>query len=92
MRRLKRRVSWFDEYLLENFVRRGRERWKDFEVIRVEQHRSKQVIYVRMQGATVKLIVYRDGRIRAYGGAGRVSLALKRVAERVLGVDKRDGR
>jgi hypothetical protein len=92
LKRLKRRVFWFDEYLLENFVRRIRERWKDSEIIRVEQHRSKQVIYVRMQGVTVKLIVYRDGRIRAYGGAGRVSLALKRVAERVLGVDKRDGR
>jgi len=83
-----RRV-WFDERLLINFVRRCRERWKDFELLRFEERRSKQVLYVRLQGLTIKLIVYRDGRIRAYGeGAGGLVFALKRVAERVLGVDK----
>lgn len=79
-----------DERRLIDFVRRCRERWKDFEVIRVEERRSKQVLYVTVQGSTIKLIVYRDGRLRAYGGAGRVSLAVKRIAERVLGLDKRD--
>jgi hypothetical protein len=82
----------FDERLLVSFVRRCRERWPDFEVLRIEQRRSKQVLYVSVQGSTVKLIVYRDGRLRAYGGVGGLSLAVKRVAERVLGLDQRDRR
>ena len=92
MARGPRSRGWFDEYTLLNFVRRCRERWKDFEVERFEQHRGKQVLYARLQGYSVKPIVYRDGRIRAYGGAGGLSQALKKIAERGLGVDKRAGR
>jgi len=85
--------AWFDEKRLASFVKRCRERWTDFELLRFEQRRGKQVLYVKLQGHTIKLIVYRDGRIRAYGvRAGGLTLALKNVAKRVLRLDKRDGR
>ncbi len=88
----RRRRGWgFDEELLVKFVRRARERWLDFEVERVVQRRSKQEVYVRVQGVNVKLIVYSDGRVRAYGGRGRLDYAVRRLAERVLGVDRRGG-
>ena len=77
---------------LVNFVRRGRSRWKDFEVERVVRKRSKQVIFLRAQGSRVKLIVYFDGRVRAYGDLEGVAYAVKRIAERVLGLDRHAGR
>ncbi|NOZ88926.1 MAG: hypothetical protein GXO15_03285 [Crenarchaeota archaeon] len=89
---MARRRLWFDERRLEAFARRGRERWRDFEVERIVQRRSKQELYIKVQGVNVKLIVYSDGRVRAYGGRGRLDYAVKRLAERVLGVGGGAGR
>lgn len=69
------------------FVKRVRERWPDFEVEMVVQKRSKQILFVRLQGHRLKLIVYRNGRIRAYGPLQATAFALKRIAARVLGVE-----
>jgi len=80
-------VKWFDKNSLVRFVKRVRERWPDFEVERVVQKRSKQILFVRLQGHRLKLIVYRDGRIRAYGPLQATAFALKRIAARVLGVE-----
>ncbi len=80
---------YFDERRLLSFVRRCRERWRDFEVEKVVTKRRKQILYVRVQGFKVKLIVYGDGRLRAYGRAEGLAYAVKKIAERVLGLDKR---
>ena len=80
-------VKWFDKNSLVRFVKRVRERWPDFEVERVVQKRSKQILFVRLQGHRLKLIVYRNGRIRAYGPLQATAFALKRIAARVLGVE-----
>jgi hypothetical protein len=77
---------WFDEEKLAKFARRIRERWPGSEILRVEQKRAKQVIYVHAAGGSIKLIVYRDGRVRAYGRPEGLALALKNIAKRVLGV------
>ncbi len=78
---------FFDEALLERFVRRARERWPDFEIRRIEQRKSKQVFYGVAQNYPFKLIVYRDGRVYASSPAVSVSIALKRIARRVLGIE-----
>lgn len=82
-----KQTKWFNEDSLVRFVRRVRERWPDFEVETIIQKRSKQILFVRLQGHRLKLIVYRDGRIRAYGPLQATAFALKRIAARVLGVE-----
>jgi len=79
--------AWLDEEKLVKLVRRARERWEDFEVLRIEQHRSKQVLYVRVQGYRLRAIVYRKGVVRVYGPLEGASIALKRMIERVLGLE-----
>ncbi|WP_167827927.1 hypothetical protein [Pyrolobus fumarii] len=79
---------WLDEEKLVKLVRRARERWPDFEVLRIEQRMSKQVLIVQVQGYRLKLIIYRDGRVRCYGPLEGATLALKRMAMRVIGVDE----
>ncbi len=79
---------WFNEELLVKFVRRCRERWEDFEVLKVVFKRSKQVLYLRVQGYNVKLIVHYDGRVQAFGRARGLAYAVKRVAMRVLGLEE----
>ncbi len=81
---------WLDEEKLVKLVRRARERWPDFEVLRIEQRRGKQVLIVQVQGYRLKLIVYRDGRVRCYGPLEGATLALKRMTRRVLGVDEEE--
>lgn len=84
---------WFDEELLAAFARRARERWHDFTIDRIVQKQRKQFIYIRVQGVNVKLIVYSDGRVRAYtGSSSGLALAVKKLAERVLGVEHRSGK
>ncbi len=83
-------ARWLDEEKLVKLVRRARERWPDFEVLRIEQRRSKQVLIVQVQGYRLKLIVYRDGRVRCYGPLEGATLALKRMTMRVLGVDREE--
>ncbi len=73
---------------LVKFVRRARERWEDFEVLKIVQKRSKQIIYARVAGSIVKLIIYLDGRIRSYGKPEGLALAVKNVLARVLGVEQ----
>ena len=80
----------FDEAKLVNFVRRCRERWEDFEVLKVVIKRSKQVLYLRVQGYNVKLIVHYDGRVQAFGRARGLAYAVKRVAMRVLGLEEQE--
>lgn len=82
-----KQTKWFDKDSLVKFVKRVRERWPDFEVEMVVQKRSKQILFVRLQGHRLKLIVYRNGRIRAYGPLQATAFALKRIAARVLGVE-----
>ena len=79
---------YFDERKLVNFVRRCRERWPDFEVLKVVNKRSKQVLLVRLQGVNVKLIVHFNGRVQAFGRARGLAYAVKRVAMRVLGIEE----
>ena len=79
---------YFDEYKLVNFVRRCRERWPDFEVLKIVNKRSKQIIFIRLQGYNVKLIVHFDGRVQAFSRARGLAYAVKRVAARVLGVEE----
>ncbi|KSW11969.1 hypothetical protein CF15_04030 [Pyrodictium occultum] len=67
-------------------VKRIRERWRDAEVLRIVQKRGKQILYVRVGGGVVKLIVHRDGRVRAFGKPEGLAIALRTIAERVLGV------
>ena len=81
------RPLWLDEEKLVKLVRRARERWPDFEVLRIEQHKSKQVLIVQVQGYKLKLIVYRDGRVRCYGKLEGATLALKRMTMKVLGIE-----
>lgn len=87
MKDLVKQTKWFDKDSLVKFVKRVRERWPDFEVEMVVQKRSKQILFVRLQGHRLKLIVYRNGRIRAYGPLQATAFALKRIAARVLGVE-----
>ena len=87
MKDLVKQTRWFDKNSLVKFVKRVRERWPDFEVEMVVQKRSKQILFVRLQGHRLKLIVYRNGRIRAYGPLQATAFALKRIAARVLGVE-----
>ena len=87
MKNLVKQTKWFDKDSLVKFVKRVRERWPDFEVEMVVQKRSKQILFVRLQGHRLKLIVYRNGRIRAYGPLQATAFALKRIAARVLGVE-----
>ncbi|BEP17080.1 hypothetical protein PYJP_04320 [Pyrofollis japonicus] len=75
---------WFTEDTLVKFVKRLRERWPELEITRLEQRVNKQVLYIRLRGGFVKLIVYRDGRIRAYGKPDGLTLAIKNIAARVL--------
>ncbi len=82
---------YFDEQKLVNLVRRCRERWPDFEVLRVVMKRSKQIILVRLQGYNVKLVVHYDGRVQAFSRARGLAYAVKRVAMRVLGVEQQEG-
>ncbi len=56
-------------------------------MIEVRQGRSKQTLIVQVQGYRLKLIVYRDGRVRCYGRLKGATLALKRMTQRVLGVE-----
>jgi len=72
---------------LVKFVRRARERWSDFEVVKVVLKRSKQILYVRVEGSIVKLLIYPDGRIRSFGRRNGLALAVKNVLMRVLGVE-----
>jgi hypothetical protein len=46
------------------------------------------VLVVQLQGYRLKLLVYRDGRVRCYGPLEGATLALKRMTMRVLGVDE----
>lgn len=84
---LANQIKWFNESSLAKFVMRVRERWPNFEVERVIQKRNKQILFVRVQGHRLKLIVYRDGRVRAYGPLQATAFALKRIAARVLGIE-----
>lgn len=84
---MAKQIKWFNEDSLVKFVRRVRERWPDFEVETIIQKKSKQILFVRVQGHRIKLIVYRDGRIRAYGTLQATAFALKRIAARVLGIE-----
>ena len=78
-----------DGRVLAMLLRRCRERWRDCRVDSVVYGRSKQVVYMSVDGMPVKLIVYFDGRLRAYSGrAPGTALAVKRIAERVLGLDR----
>ena len=78
-----------DGETLVKLVRRCRERWRDCSVDRIVYGRSKQLVYINVNGIPVKLIVYFDGRLRAYSGrAPGTALAVKRIAERVLGLDR----
>ncbi len=79
---------WFSEDSLIKFVKRLRERWPEAEISRIEQHKAKQVLYIRLRDGYVKLIVYRDGRVRAYGSPEGTALAIKNIVSRVLGVGK----
>jgi len=79
-------LKWFNEDSLIKFVRRVRERWPEAEIERIEQRRAKQVIFIRIRAGYVKLIVYRDGRLYAYGVPEGVALAIKNIARRVLGL------
>ena len=86
--KMPRKILFTTESLMK-FVYRARERWRDFEVVRIEQHYSRQVLYIRVNEARVKLIVYSDGRIRAYSSKlPGLAYAVKRLAERVLGIDR----
>ncbi len=80
-------MHWLDEEALVKFVRRAKERWPDFEVVKIVQKRSKQIIYASFNGNNFKIIVGRDGKIRVYGGVGGSSLAVKKLLFRVLGVE-----
>ena len=82
-------VHVFDEEKLVKLVKRARERWPDFTVMRIVQKKSKTILYFRVEGKTVKLIVYRDGRVRSYSALEGVAIALKKMAMRVLGIDRR---
>jgi len=84
---LAKQIKWFNEDSLAKFVKRVRERWPDFEVETVIQKRSKQILFVKVQGHRLKLIVYRDGRVRAYGPLQATAFALKKIAARVLGIE-----
>ncbi len=84
-------AKWLDEEKLVKLVRRARERWPDFEVLEVRQGRGKQTLIVQVQGYRLKLIVYRDGRVRCYGRLKGATLALKRMTQRVLGVEPEEG-
>jgi len=78
---------YFTLETLAELLKRARRLWKDAEVVRVENHRSKQVVVMYVNGVKVKLIVYRDGRIRSYSSTSPgVALAVKKMAERVLKV------
>ncbi len=77
---------WFSEKTLIKFVRRLRERWPEAEIPRIEQHKAKQVLYVKLRDGFVKIIVYRDGRVRAYGSPRGIALAIKNIVLRVLGI------
>jgi hypothetical protein len=79
-------ARWLTTETLVKLVRRLRERWPEAEVERIVQKRSKQILYIRIGGRMVKLIVYRDGGVRAFGEPKGVALALRNIAERVLGV------
>jgi hypothetical protein len=79
----------FDERTLVNFVRRCRERWNDFEVTRVVIKRTKQILFVRVQGYMVKLIVHNDGRVQAFSRAQGLAYAVKKIALRVLGLEEK---
>ncbi|WP_048061472.1 hypothetical protein [Hyperthermus butylicus] len=81
------RWRWLNDELLVKFVTRARNRWSDFEVLRIVQKRRKQLLYVRVQGMNVKLIIYPDGTVRSFGRSEGLALAVKRVLERVLGVE-----
>ncbi len=80
-------VSWLNEETLVKFVRRARERWPDFEVVKIVQKKSKQIIYASFNGNYIKIIVDRGGKIRVYGGVGGTSLAVKNILSRVLGFE-----
>ncbi len=77
-----------DEERVVRLVRRAKERWPDFEVRRIEQRKSKQVFYGVAQGYPFKLVIHRDGRVYVFSPATSVSLALKRMARRVLGIEQ----
>ncbi|HIQ24327.1 MAG TPA: hypothetical protein EYH50_04685 [Pyrodictium delaneyi] len=79
-------TRWLTTETLVKLVKRLRERWPGAEVEKIVQKRSKQILYIRIEGRMVKLIVYRDGRVRAFGEPEGVALALRNIAERVLGV------
>ncbi len=76
-----------DRDKLLKLVRRARERWPDFEVLRVIQKRSKQILYVRAQDYVFKIIVHGDGRVRVFGPVAGAEMALKRMVYRVLGLE-----
>ncbi len=80
------RQKWFNEESLIRFVRRLRERWPNAEITRVEQHKTKQVLYIRLENGYVKVIVHYNGGVRAYGSPRGVALAVKNIASRVLGI------
>jgi hypothetical protein len=82
-----RRIAFTADALVK-FVRRARERWSDFEVVKVVQKRSKLILYAKVEGSTVKLLIYPDGRIRSFGRHNGLALAVKNVLARVLGVEQ----
>jgi hypothetical protein len=76
-----------DEEKLVKFVRRARERWEDFEVLKIIQKRSKQILYVSIRGSIVKLIIYPNGTLRSFGRPEGLAIAVKNILARVLGVE-----
>jgi hypothetical protein len=73
---------------LVKFVKRARERWEDFEVIKVIQKRSKQIVYVKVKGSIVKLVIYPEGQVRSFGKHEGLALAVKNILVRVLGIEQ----
>ena len=76
-----------DEEKLVKFVKRARERWSDFEVLKIIQKRSRQILYVSVSGNIVKLIIYPDGTLRSFGRAEGLAIAIKNILARVLGIE-----
>ncbi|MET1101474.1 MAG: hypothetical protein ABWW69_03210 [Pyrodictiaceae archaeon] len=73
---------------LIKLVRRARERWEDFQILRVVQKRNKQIIYARAQGYPLKALIYSDGRVRVFSPLGSTSIAFKRMIKWVLGIEQ----
>lgn len=67
----------------------ARRRWIDVEIDKIKVRRFKIEVYLKIRGEKVKIILYKDGRVRVFSRLKGLNISFKKIVTHILEKRKR---